>query len=395
MKVRFHGVVRSNGRDRLSATLDPPIDGESELWFELRRGEIELLESADPFALALVPLAASRGCSLEIDGPLSPSLLFHLDEVSRFLEMTTRGDPRHAHCQVVPLSAASLVERTRPDPRAAVAGVSGGIDATYTLARHRFLLPSDARLDLRRAVFVHGLDISLADEETFQEAVKRVERITEAAATPLVLLATNFKELGPDWELSTGAAGAAALTCVSDGLGTGLRASTAPYEHMDEPWGRAPYLDHLFSSASFEIVYDGAAANRLDKVRALAETWPEVVPELRFCTRPAGRGGNCGACLPCVLTFLMFSLCGSARPTNVDPPTTETAAATLRTLPIRAFSWRIRLLVDEADRLGVRPAWYRVAKRRLRDDRLRRAVSPYVPEAANRVRRSLRRFRAH
>jgi len=85
--------------------LDPPIEGESELWFELLQGEVELLESADPFALALVPLAATRGLSLEIDGPMSPSLLFHLDEVSRCLESTTRGHAQHAHCQVVPLSA--------------------------------------------------------------------------------------------------------------------------------------------------------------------------------------------------------------------------------------------------------------------------------------------------
>ena len=391
MKVRFQGVVRANGCDRLVATLDPPIDGERELWFELRHGEVELLESADPFALALLPLAASRGFSLEIDGPLSPSLLFHLDEVSRCLEMITRGDPSHAHCQVVPLSATSLEERQRPDPLGAVVGVSGGIDATFTLARHRVLLPSAARLDLRRAVFVHGFDIPLADDLAFKDALTRVERINDVTATQLVLLATNIRELGPDWALSTGAAGAAALTCVSDGIGTGLRAASSPYEHQDVPWGSAPYLDSLFSSASFEIVYDGAAANRLDKVRALVETWPELVPELRFCRKLPGQGGNCGRCLPCALTFLMFSLCGSTRPTFVDPPTIETAAAALRRLPMTEFSWRFQVLIAEADRQGVRPAWYPVAKRRLREDRLRQAMSARVPVAASRLRRSLRR----
>jgi hypothetical protein len=209
-----------------------------------------------------------------------------------------------------------------------------------------------------------------------------------------VLLATNIRDLGPNWELSHGAAAAAALTCVGDELGTGLQASTSSYDQHYTPWGSAPFLDHLFSSAAFEIVYDGASANRLDKIRALAVEWPEVVPQLRFCWRPAGHGGNCGRCLTCVLTMLMFGLCGSLLPTYVDPPTPATVDATLRRMPMTEWRSRFELLVAEADRQGVRPPWYSVAKRRLHEDRLRRAVRPYVPEVALRVRRSIRRFRS-
>jgi len=392
LKVQLRGVVRLGGRDRLAATIDPPIDGEHELWFELRGGEVELLESADPFAIALLPIAASRGLSVEIDGPLSPSLLFPLDEASRCLELTTRANPRHAHWPVVEISATSLEERTRADPRAAVAALSGGVDSVYTLARHRHLLPSDVRLDARRSVLVHGFDIPMADDDSFGVASTSAERITELAGSALVLVATNFRAFGSDWPMSHGAAVAAALTCVSDGLGTGLIASSLPYDDQDIPWGSAPFLDHLFSSASFQIAHDGSVANRLEKIRTLTVTWPEVVPHLRFCSRGGG-GSNCGQCAPCVLTMVMFGLCGSACPPFVHPPTAAVVEAALRRVPMNnMIRRRMQMLIGEADRQGIRPHWYRTVKRRLHEDALRRAVRPYVPEVARRLRRSTRRL---
>jgi len=50
------------------------------------------------------------------------------------------------------------------------------------------------------------------------------------------------------------------------------------------------------------------------------------------------------------------------------------------------------MLVAEADRQGIRPYWYRIAKRWLHEEALRRAVRPYVPETARRLRRLTRRF---
>jgi hypothetical protein len=92
-----------------------------------------------------------------------------------------------------------------------------------------------------------------------------------------------------------------------------------------------------------------------------------------------------------VLNLLMFRLCGSVSPASLNPPTAEAVAATLRRVPTR-YLGRVRLLVDEADRQGTQPSWYRLAKRRLREDALRRAVRPYVPEWARGFRRSMRRF---
>jgi len=242
-------------------------------------------------------------------------------------------------------------------------------------------------------VFVHGFDIPLADEDGFTEAARGVERITDLAATELVLLATNIKQLRPDWELSNGAAAAAVLTCVSHGLGTGLHASTAPYDHPVSAWGSAPYLDHLFSSASFEIIYDGAAASRVEKVQALVSAWPEVVPHLRFCWEGERHDGNCGHCRKCVLTMLLFSLCGSEHLTFFEPPTRKTIEATLRKRANKPHArLAVRHIVEEADRRGVRPFWYRAAKRRMQQDRLRSSLYPYVPEGARRMRRSLRRL---
>jgi hypothetical protein len=339
-----------------------------------------------------MPIAAAHGLSLEIDGPLSPSLLFPLDEASRCLELLTRANPRRAHWPVVEIRATSLEERPRANPRAAVTGFSGGVDSAYTLARHRHLLPSAVRLDARRAVLVHGFDIPLTDDDAFGVAVGRAERVTELATTHLVLLATNYRLFRSDWQMTHGAALAGALTCVSDGLGTGLIASGLPYDQQDLPWGSASYLDHFFSSASFQFVHDGAVASRFEKIRALSTTWPEVVPDLRFCVQD-GRGDNCGRCPPCVLTMIMFDLCGSVSPTFVDPPTPEVVEATLRRAPPRNMvRRRLKVIVAEADRQGIRPHWYRVAKRWLHEDAVRRVVRPYLPETARQLRRSIRRF---
>jgi hypothetical protein len=143
--------------------------------------------------------------------------------------------------------------------------------------------------------------------------------------------------------------------------------------------------DWLLGSASFEIIHDGAAHNRLEKVRRLTQ-WAEALDNLRVCLEDPRHDRNCGRCRKCLLTYLAF------RVLDVEPRCFETTPSTaaLREwaghfTSHRLFVADMRAIVEEADRRGLQEPWVRAAKRRLRVISARRAITSLSPELSRRA----------
>src|SRR3990172_3122972 len=118
---------------------------------------------------------------------------------------------------------------------------------------------------------IHGMDIPRADTAGFDGALARSRRMLDSLALDAISVRTNAWELLTSRYTHFPALGvASALHVVGGGFGTGLLASTASYAALEFPINSNPMSDALLGGSSFAIVHDGAAYNRLEKIRRLA-----------------------------------------------------------------------------------------------------------------------------
>lgn len=341
MRARFTTAARTGGRYRSSIRLDHPVRGVDELWIET---PVPQPESADPFLLLLAPLVLELGEPLLVDGPVSRSLLWQLDEFVGAMQalspLRTWAPPTCRMTGSAPfLGASEVCDDEGVNNARGIAAATGGIDSTHTLLRHARLLPPGSRVEVEHLVFVHGFDIAIDDEPGYAGALRHVEAIAELLGIDVLPVSTNYRTMNPDWEIAHGAAVAAALHAVRQDAGTGLVASSAPYDDLVVPWGSAPYIDHLFSTRALTILHDGATANRAAKVAALA-TWPEVIPHLKFCWAGPDAATNCGECPKCILTGMLFDLCGAPLPPFAVAPTDALRVRSVAEMELGPFNLR-------------------------------------------------------
>ncbi|MEY2450912.1 MAG: hypothetical protein QOD92_486 [Acidimicrobiaceae bacterium] len=376
-EIRVSPLESAGGTIRASATLRSPTR-RGVLWYEFDESHrAAIVDRADPFVLSTLILAMHEGRDLHVFGaPASTSLLRNLEEFQRIWHAWF-GLP------IVDLVVEGEREAARPD--GAVVAFSGGVDSAFS-AYSRTRGAARRGPDLRAALMLHGMDIPRADREGFDGARRRSERMLRSLGLDLITVRTNAWELLPNADMHSSALGvAAALQLLGGGFGAGLLPSTATYSQLVLPLDSTPMSDWLLGSASFEIIHDGAAYNRLEKVRRLSE-WDEALDNLRVCLEDPGHDRNCGQCRKCLLTYLAFQVL------DVEPRCFETvpSPAAVRAwagsfTSHRLFVADMRAIVAEADRRGLQQPWIRAAKRRLRVISARRAVTALSPALSRRA----------
>jgi hypothetical protein len=245
---------------------------------------------------------------LVVHGALSPSLLRNLEEYQTAWANWYPGIYSHIEIQ-----ADSEKEQPQASSGSVVSGFSGGLDSSFTVFRHRLQNLGRARQNLTAAVFVHGFDISLSRLEAYQRAALNAQVMLDSLDVEMIPMAMNLKQLGDNWDHSHAAALASCLMLLQGGFSAGLIASSYPYSNLEMGWASNPVTDWLLSSASFQIIHDGAGFNRFEKIRAISE-WPAALQHLRVCMRGAERDKNCCRCRKCVRTILYFRFVGCGLP---------------------------------------------------------------------------------
>lgn len=247
--------------------LERPNGARDHIWYELpaEQGEV-ITSSADPFVLGSLFTAMRAGMDLIVHGEVSPSLLRNLDE---FQQVWSVCKPKHyTHIDILPDHERELPRQ--PD-ESTVSAFSGGVDSCFTAWRHRTGQVGRGRRNLQAAVMVHGFDIALRLKDEFQRSSIRVKKLLDSLGILYIPMKTNLKKQGADWVDEHGCGIASCLALLQGQYTSGLIASTYSYGRLTIPWGTSPLTDRLLSSQAFEIVHDGAAHLRSDKVRWLAE----------------------------------------------------------------------------------------------------------------------------
>ena len=168
-------------------------------------------------------------------------------------------------------------------------------------------------------MLIQGFDLPLDRQDLFQHAYRISKRMLASLNLELLSVATNCTDIPENQELDTFAALAASCLMLFQGTyRSGILASSDPYDDLETPYGTHPLTDRLLSSDSFQLIHDGAAFKRTEKIQELSN-WAEGLAGLRVCWHgpkndPHHHGGNCGRCEKCIRTILNFRVAGLELP---------------------------------------------------------------------------------
>jgi GNAT superfamily N-acetyltransferase len=379
LAVRELSVDGDSVRARLS------LDGrEKDVHYRL--GGLVPAQPLEALAVALLPIAMSRGWTLELPGGLSPRLREGLDSAQAILAGWWESWRR------VELRADGAPTDPPRDPGRGVACFfTGGVDSFHSV------LEELGGLDA--AIFVHGFDVRLDDAPKRALVGDSLRAAAGELGIELIEVETNIKDLTwPECKWGFHAHGAA-LGSVAILAGSRFARVLLPSTHSYRdlyPWGSHLLLDRLWSTEAVELVHHEPGL-RTRKVARLAES-ETALRHLRCCfaETPPGRL-NCGHCEKCLRTMASLRIVGALGRCDTLPRTLSLRE--IRRMPVLGRGWGtlVDYLIADAEGAGdaelasaLRTARRR-GPRRARVLRARQDVRNTTRRSARRSRRQLRR----
>ena len=347
-------MIKSNGQITNCVTVEWPNKERFYLWYRMsQRHQSLLTKMIDPFVAAMIFPAMRRSNDLMIHGAVSLSLLRNLEEFqgawSCWLPKT------YNKIQIQPDVELKL-PKVEPSDKA-VTAFSGGIDSCFTVWHHCNNNSNISSHDLQAGVMIHGFDIALKESQIFTKAVDKSKRILDSLGVELITVATNFRQLDGDWKDTHAAALASSLLMFEGGFDVGLIPASPAYDNISvrPPWGSNPITDRMLSSDSFEIVHDGTAYSRADKILQIAD-WPEAMRNLRVCWEGEQKDRNCGVCEKCIRTILNFKALGLELPECFERDISNSQIAGIKGLDKQHLFDYLKIL-KRAKEAEIRESW--------------------------------------
>jgi len=332
-----------------------------DIFFDLV-GEISLPAPSvlDGFVMAVIFYAMRLGEDIHVDGSLSQDALWNLGE---FQEAWRAWRPEVY--RRINISAKDILQKIESGAKSrALSAFSGGVDACFTLVRHRERLLDDYSYPLDSVMMVHGFDVPIDQHDTFDALVARVSPMLDEFGVRLRIVRTNLKALDlQDWEDSHMSQLAACLHNLSHEFSYGVVGSTKAYDDLLLPYGSNPVTDQMLSGAAMRLIHDGAGYTRTEKVSLLAE-FPQVRSVLKVCWEGADGSRNCGVCEKCVRTHLNFLAAGCSQPECFEYPLDEKLIKTITCIG-EPQARELVAINAFAEKQGLHGRWLTLLRRRL------------------------------
>jgi hypothetical protein len=290
---------------RISARVEydtPGLDAES-YWYEFpEEFKDELSDAGDAWLIALLPLAVTVNEAITIDAPVDPLLLenaYELMDAWRFW---------HPNLPLVSLDVpmseyqVQLTSRTRNGQF-----FSGGIDSFYTALRHG---EHGARTS-NDLIFCWGFDVPLTEVDAMDRLRDALSRTAGLLDRRLIIVATNIRETQfgrLDWGHFSHGCAMASVGLLLERVYRRLLIPSSDGYYEAEAYGSHAFTDHLFSTSNMQVIHDGAASSRQQKVELVAR-YPQALEGLRVCWQSLS-DKNCGQCEKCMRTMIDLDLCG-------------------------------------------------------------------------------------
>lgn len=324
------------------------------LWF---RAPVEykyhLTEMSDSFVMAAIFFGMENSEKMIVHGQVSPSLLRNLEE---FQGAWVNWLPNIY--KIIEISATSEKEADNlNNENEAIMAFSGGLDSCFTALRHKNGNCGRQRRNIKAGVMIHGFDIPVEDNETFRNAEEKARKTVNSIKMDLIPIATNFRDMGGNWNIVHEAGIAASLAIFGKRFRCGVIASSFSYDsfNLNIPWGSNPLTDSLLSSESFEIFNDGSMYNRTDKLEYLLK-WPEAMEYMRVCWKGEKLDRNCCKCEKCIRNILSFYSVGD-KPAKCFPLEITKGQIENVFVPDLAILFEYRCMLWAARKRGINESW--------------------------------------
>ncbi len=272
------------------------------LWFAMPERFTALCSAEfEPFVVALSSLASSLDEEITFEGNFCERLAIGLDE---YWTIISGWEP--SQFRPLKLRPKRLVT-TEPNRGVAGAAFSGGVDSFFT----QFLgLQRSSGFKPAAAVFIHGLDIPLADRQIYERAADAYETCLSEIGVDLIRVESNVRAFVPsrNWGMGHGSALCGTALVFSGGINRFFVPSSKSYTTL-EPWGSDPLIDGLLSSDRMQIIHDGARYTRFDKLQVMKD-WQPLRALLRTCYEKPDAFHNCGECQNCRRTMMILDALG-------------------------------------------------------------------------------------
>lgn len=325
----------------------------TKLFFKVESGPLP--GSMNAAAIAVIFKAMADKQDVVVHGAVSKTLLENIDD---FQEAWSAWMPQYSR---IAFSAEKELNDPSTGHRRSILAYSGGVDATFSLWRHRrSSWPHKTTMD--SALLVHGFDLPLKNVEEFRKARDSAQAIASDAGVSLKTVETNVRSVGlaERWPYTYVPALAACLHLFDEAHDVGVIGSDEPYSALVIPWGSNPITNHLLSSGRFGVKYDSGGYTRTQKVKALAE-WPTALSNLRVCWEGPKTGRNCGRCEKCIRTILNFRAVGVEKPGCFEMDVTNEMIRSVK-LTNKIQRTFMQDIIKEADSNGVSGDWLAAVK---------------------------------
>ncbi|WP_299832299.1 hypothetical protein [uncultured Roseobacter sp.] len=265
--------------------------------------------------LSLLIPAMAVGEDLHIDAPVSPLLLYNLNnDIQHLLTIYNTNLSR------IRITAAP---QDTPTPGTRVAtGFSAGVDSFTTLAMFEGAdMPPALRLDSLTTFDVGAMGDTSESEPLYRDYCARVRTYAIENGLEWFTLATNIADFysGPDcsFQKTHILRNTAAASFFGDVFQTYLYSSTFPYPQVNKGHydiaDIEPILLPLLASENMRVLSAGAGLTRMDKTRIVAGYGP-AISHLDVCATGARVRmtlpyKNCSKCWKCSRTMVSLDLC--------------------------------------------------------------------------------------
>lgn len=248
---------------------------------------------------------------IEVRGAISSKLAYGLQEWQQIFHAWLPGELQKVEIHCDRLENLNIY----PTNGAVCTAFSGGVDSFHTTWCH---LPQNQPVPSARishALFIHGFDIRLHQEELFQTLFQNFSHKLSVLGITLIRVRTNifqFYQFRLKWEIAHGGPLVGAAHILGKLIQRFYIPSSTPYSSLvGEIDGTSPLTDHWLSTDMTEIIHFGSAYARVDKIRTLA-SWSVAQCSLHVCTNSRENFGinNCNRCYKCIINRVRFETIG-------------------------------------------------------------------------------------
>ena len=188
--------------------------------------------------------------------------------------------------------------------------VSTGVDSTYALITEK------ERLKFTHGLVVHGADYAIDQIDGFNALLKRVQTMCGEAALEPIVVATNLREIGFNWEKLHVALLAACMHFLGPKFSNvTYSADNSIAEDMLRPkvWGNNYFVGTHISGGQTNAHYVGYEVSRYAKVKTIQRNGT-FLDNIGVCYSNSTSGWNCGSCWKCIHTRIAMGNNGDKIP---------------------------------------------------------------------------------